>query len=141
MKNWIAILCLFIGGTSMASNIKLKVEGIEVKRGGQIIIFVFKEDGFPKDHSKATEKIVRKASEESFEVDLIDPPSIFAIKILHDEDENGVVTKNWTGIYPKEGLGFTNDQSVSLTGPPGFKKSAVQKESIQGSLNIKIRYP
>lgn len=64
-----------------------------------------------------------------------------AIKIHHDENRDGKVTKNWTRIWPKEGLGFSNGQKLTLTGPPNFKKSKLSKEQLKAELIIAVRYP
>ncbi len=44
----------------------------------------------------------------------------YALRFFHDENDNGVMDKNWLGI-PTEAFGFSNDAKVKL-GPPGFKE-------------------
>src|SRR4030065_296077 len=86
----------------------ISLRNIDVRRSGQIVVLVFLEDGFPKDHSKAIRSF--KAVPESPEMVIrVEVPSRsdFAVVVLHDEDMNGKVTKNWTGYIPKEGLGFS----------------------------------
>jgi uncharacterized protein (DUF2141 family) len=64
-----------------------------------------------------------------------------AIKVFHDEDGNGKVSKNWTGIYPKEGLGFSNKQKLGTFGPPSYDKSKLSKKEFLKILNISLLYP
>lgn len=88
------------------ANIYLR--NIDVRRSGQIIVFIFFEDGFPKDHSMAIRSF--KGFPESSEMIIrVEVPSRseFTVVVLHDEDMNGKVTKNWTGYISKEGLGFS----------------------------------
>ncbi len=68
---------------------------------------LFNENGFPKIHQQALAKQIKHAAKEvlTFGFTLNKPE--LAVKILHDENGDGKVTKNWTGIYPKEGLGFS----------------------------------
>lgn len=119
-------------------NILLK--NIDVHRSGQILILVFLESGFPKDHSKAihSSKVIPEKSEMIIPVKV--PCNMgFSIKVLHDEDMNGRVTKNWTGYIPKEGLGFSAGVTIP-GGIPTFKKAKImfiENEVIK----ISMRYP
>lgn len=97
-----------------------------MRRPGQILILVFLKSGFPKDHSKAihSSKVIPEKSE------MIIPMKVpcnmgFSIKVLHDEDMNGMVTKNWTGYLPKEGMGFSAGVTI-LGGVPTFKKAKIR---------------
>lgn len=47
---------------------------------------------------------------------------IYAINVLHDEDMNGKIAKGF--ILPKEGIGFSNFESIGLTNKPNFKKAS-----------------
>ena len=126
---------------SFATELKVTVENVEVERGGQVIVMVFGEDGFPKDHTKAVhykaQDSLQPVIEFTFEVSMEE----LAVKVLHDENKDEKVTKNWTGIYPKEGLGFSNDQKVGLTGPPRYKYSKLSKHQFKDGLIISILYP
>lgn len=119
-------------------NIFLK--NIAMHRPGQIIIFVFLEEGFPKDHSKAIHSSMLIPKKSSMIIPVKMPSrQEFAIKALHDEDMNGRVTKNWTGYLPKEGLGFSAGVTI-LRGIPIFRKAKirfVENEMIE----ISMRYP
>lgn len=138
------ILCGFLmlsTNNAWATELKIKVNNVEVERGGQIIVMIFSEEGFPIKHEKAIftqlKPMMHETMEFSFDLELEE----FAVKILHDDNADGKVTKNWTGIYPREGLGFSNGQKISLTGPPKYKNSKVLKEQSKGGLNISIIYP
>jgi len=142
------LLTLFLGIlimtqpiTAQIKEVTIEVNNIDLKRGGNVIVMIFSKEGFPKKHDKALVSQTKIADSEvlkfEFNLDLDE----MAVKVLHDEDMDGKVTKNWSGIYPKEGLGFTNKQKVSFTGPPKYKKSMVTKEQYKNGLNISVIYP
>jgi len=124
-----------------ATEFNVKVNNIDVKRGGNIIVMIFSEEGFPKRHKLALLSQTKHLSHETmgfvFDVDTDE----LAVKVLHDDNGDGKVTKNWTGIWPKEGLGFSNDQKISLKGAPKYEYSKLLKRQFKGGINISIRYP
>lgn len=63
----------------------------------------------------------------------------FAVVVLHDEDMNGKVTKNWTGYIPKEGLGFSAGVTI-LGGVPTFHKARIRFKRYE-TIEISMRYP
>lgn len=125
----------------MASEIEVHVKNIEIERGGNLVIMLFGEEGFPKKHAHAlySQKAVHLNNEMKFRFTVTEPE--IAVKVHHDEDDNGKVTKNWTGIYPREGLGFSNGQKVSLTGAPKYKYSKLTVEPSGLSIEISMIYP
>lgn len=50
------------------------------------------------------------------------PAGKYAVNILHDENSNGKMDKGF--IFPIEGVGFSNFQSVGLTNIPSFSKAS-----------------
>lgn len=145
MKNLYRILwgIMMMAATNSASatELKVKVNNIEIKRGGAITVMVFGAAGFPKKHAEAieikTNNVLSETMTFSFDLDIDE----LAVKVLHDENEDGKVTKNWTGIYPKEGLGFSNDQKIGMTGPPRYKKSKLSRDVFKNELVIAVIYP
>ena len=88
--------------------------------------------------SVQTKDISESTGEMSFKFDIdIDA---FAFKILHDEDKSGEVSKNWTGIIPSEGLGFSNGAKLGF-GPPGFDAAVLKTEQVGSEIIIPIIYP
>ncbi|PMJ95710.1 DUF2141 domain-containing protein [Vibrio sp. 10N.261.55.A7] len=141
--NW-KLACLgvlLMSKTTGAISSEITVTGIEHKRGGNIIVFIFTDDGFPKQHDRAVHQQTLKAQSETMQFHFEVNEEEVAIKVLHDEDENGRVTKNWTGIYPAEGLGFSNKQKVTLTGAPVYKRSKINASELGSGLSIEMVYP
>ena len=141
LKTITALFLILQTGVAMAENTTVRVTGIDPERGGNLIIFIFGKDGYPKKHDQALQVQTVKADKAEmtflFSLDLDE----IAVKVLHDENEDGKVTKNKFGIYPAEGLGFSKGQRVKTFGPPNFKKSKVTKDEYLNGLEISIRYP
>ncbi len=132
---------MLTANAAFATELRVTVNNIDIDRGGQLIVMIFGQKGFPKDHKQAihyqTQTSLQSTMRFTFDVSMEE----LAIKILHDENKDGKVTKNWTGIYPKEGLGFSNGQKVGLTGPPKYKYSKLSKEQLMNETIISIIYP
>jgi hypothetical protein len=94
--------------------ISVHVSGIEADRGGQLKYFVFLKDGFPIKHEKA-------------------------LKIHHDKDSNGKVSKNWTGISPVKGFGFSAGARMKVL-PPRFSDAQIVMPEDK-TVSISILYP
>ncbi|ALS97560.1 DUF2141 domain-containing protein [Lacimicrobium alkaliphilum] len=129
--------------TVTAQELTVRVSQIETSRQGQMMVMLFGKAGFPKDHSKAlsiqTQPV--ETGVDNMEFRFTHAPVVFAVKVLHDEDLNGKVTKNWTGIWPAEGLGFSNAARVSLTGPPSFKQARLTRSDTSNAIDIPLIYP
>lgn len=64
-------------------------------------------------------------------------PGTYAVTLMHDQNENKRLDKNWIGA-PKEGFGFSRNAKV-IMGAPDFKEAAFTvKENT--SLEIKMIY-
>lgn len=119
--------------------LNLSVTGIEPDRGGVLSVMVFLEDGFPKDHSKAIKRYELPTNSTSSSVAIDVPQSMFALKVHHDEDRSGQITKNWTRFMPAEGLGFSSGARVRF-GPPSFEAAKLSYPET-GELTIPMIYP
>ncbi|TBR42039.1 DUF2141 domain-containing protein [Marinomonas agarivorans] len=123
-----------------AKEVTVRITNIDVKRSGSITLMLFSSEGFPKDHSKAVMIEKKIASKSTLEFPLTINLETFALKVLHDENDDGQVTKNWTGIFPAEGLGFSNGAKIRF-GPPSFKKAKLGLNDITDSIDIALIYP
>lgn len=67
------------------------------------------------------------------------PQGRYAINILHDENENGKIDKKFLLPLPKEGIGFSNYESIGLNNRPNFTRASflLNKNSTK---EIKIIY-
>lgn len=65
------------------------------------------------------------------------PKGNYAVNILHDENQDGKIDKGF--VLPKEGIGFSNFQSIGFRHKPSFKKAQFLLDSNQ-QMNIKVIY-
>lgn len=105
----------------------LTVEVRELRNSTGVVQFALYNhpDAFPDVHYKTfyrkiTAEIVDASSTAIFE-NL--PPGKYAVKILHDEDIDGKIKRGM--FLPKEGIGFSNYESVGLSNRPAFDKAAL----------------
>jgi len=125
-----------------AETIDVEVQNIMVSRGGNVMVLLFTETGFPIEHHQAVAVQDKSAETERMKFSFTIPSfEYIAFKVLHDEDTNNKVTKNWTGIWPKEGLGFSNNQKMGLLGPPDFDKAKLAVANLSGSISLIVTYP
>lgn len=120
--------------------IEVLVNGIDTSRPGKILVMLFAEPGFPKVHDKALQINRYDSDRSEFSVVFDNAPAQFAIKVLHDEDEDGKVSKNWTGLIPKEGLGFSNGAKITFKAP-SFSSARLDAVDTPFPHEITILYP
>jgi len=65
------------------------------------------------------------------------PHGKYAINILHDENKNGKIDKGF--ILPKEGIGFSNYQSIGIRNRPKFSKASFMLDT-NTTKEIKVIY-
>jgi len=118
----------------------LTINNIEHQRGGEMAIYVFLPEGFPIQHDKALRRHDFDVTQTDHQLVIKVPDTHFALKAHHDEDRSGALTKNWTGIIPAEGLGFSSGAKLSWRGPPSFKDAAMMLPA-DGKAEISIIYP
>ena len=119
--------------------IQLSIHNIEVKRGGEMGVYVFLKKGFATKHKQAIRSYHFNVINESHKLEIEVPDHTFALKAHHDEDMSGKVTKNWTGIFPTEGFGFSSGAKV-LFGPPSFEQAAMTLPTHK-AVHLNMIYP
>lgn len=116
----LALLCalpLLAGGSGPASSpaAKLTIKVTDLRNHkGQLVFGVFESaQGFPTDRGKAVNWQIKPADVDTvvFTVDL--PPGKYGASVLHDENKNGKMDKNFAGV-PTEGYGVTNNPKPRL---------------------------
>ncbi|KZN61957.1 hypothetical protein N473_20660 [Pseudoalteromonas luteoviolacea CPMOR-1] len=138
---------LILGGLLMttknaiATSVQVEINGIDPKRPGQIMVMLFEDNGFPVKHKSALQTQFHSPTAESLSVEFKTTQAEFAIKVLHDEDNSQTTSKNWTGIIPSEGLGFSNGAKISWRGPPKFKDAKLSLTDLSSPISISVNYP
>jgi len=125
-----------------AETVNVEVKNIMVNKGGNVMVLLFTKEGFPIKHDQAVVIHTKLANAEQLNFKFNKPSSEYiAFKVLHDEDSNDKVTKNWTGIWPKEGLGFSNDRQMGALGPPNFEEAKLATSNITDTVSLTVTYP
>ena len=111
------------------------VSGLRNSKGTVQFALYNREDAFPDEHYKKYFKkligeIVNGTSTVTFK-NL--PEGKYAVNILHDENNDGKIKKGI--ILPKEGIGFSNFQSIGFSNRPTFSKASF---SVQIDKKIKV---
>lgn len=65
------------------------------------------------------------------------PIGKYAVNVFHDENKNGKIDKGW--IFPNEGIGFSNFQSLGFSNIPSFEKASFNLQSNK-KIQVKIIY-
>ncbi len=108
---------------------------------GKIIVYLFRDpQGFPTD----TSKIIRQQSvniDPNTMTALVVfkdlPPGMFAVTVLHDENDNGKMDTNFLGI-PTEGYGASKDPNKMRA--PTFDEARFLLNAAEQTVNVKLRY-
>lgn len=134
------LLCL-IGAapaSQPAATLTITVKDLR-NHNGQLIFGVFKSaDGFPTDSQKAVNWQVKPADADSVVFTATLPPGKYGASVLHDENKNGKMDKNFAGI-PIEGYGVTNNPKPALRGAT-FEEARFDLPPRGASLTISIQY-
>jgi len=133
------ILSSFISQKQETCSLTVQVSELRNSKGTVQFTLYNREDAFPDEHykkyfKKLTGEIVNGASSVTFE-NL--PEGKYAVNILHDENNDGKIKKGI--ILPKEGIGFSNFQSIGISNKPTFSKAAFNVTNNK-SVSVKIIY-
>lgn len=124
---------LFVGiiiGISLIAFHPASEEGIKINitnlrnNKGYVLVSLFKNGaGYPNDPGIAFRKVKLSIQDKKASITFPGlPTSSYAIAILHDENDDQKMNKNFIGL-PKEGYGFSNNAS-GVFGPPGYNKAS-----------------
>lgn len=119
-------LCSFSENQAETYTLTVKVENLRNSKGVVQFALYNKDNSIPDEDYKKyyrleKAKIVNGKSEITFKSL---PQGRYAINILHDENNNGKIDKGL--LLPKEGIGFSNYQSIGLRNRPNFSKASFE---------------
>jgi len=125
-KSLLVIVLLSSFSFQKQKTCSLTVDVSELRNSKGTVQFALynREDAFPDEHykkyfKKLTGKIVNGASSVTFE-NL--PEGKYAVNILHDENNDGKIKRGI--ILPREGIGFSNFESIGISNRPSFSKAS-----------------
>lgn len=126
-------VCMAAAGAG-ENDVKLTIDIVGLhSHKGTVKLAVFAEaDGFPHKSDKAVRTVSQPIDGAGpLRVEIMVPAGTHAVAAYHDENDDGVLNKNFFGV-PLEGTGFSNGQ-VARFGAPSFARCAVlwQKEPMR----------
>ncbi len=144
----IALLCFLSLAASRSSadaptsqpsaQLTIKVTDLRNHKG-QLIFGVFAAaDGFPTIREKSVNWQIKAADADSVTFIVNLPPGKYAASVLHDENTNGKMDKNFAGV-PEEGYGVTNNPKPSFRAAT-FKEATFNLPPEGASMVISVQY-
>jgi uncharacterized protein (DUF2141 family) len=100
------------------------IDGFRNQKGDAGVTLFTSPDGWPEQNDKAFEHGSYPFSGNQATVSLNVPSGRYSIAVLHDENSNHKLDRNFLG-FPKEGFGFSNNPKVRLIAPD-FDTAAMQ---------------
>lgn len=137
---WYATLALSVPPIRAQSTCTLviHVDGFRNQKGHLGVSLFTSPDGWPEKNDKAFLHGPHPFSGDKATVTLDVLAGRYAITVLHDENGNHKMDRNFLGI-PKEGFGFANNPKVFLT-PPDFKTASIDVACPQTETSIHLIY-
>ncbi|GET29401.1 hypothetical protein SD074_16030 [Prolixibacter sp. SD074] len=140
------ILTLFFTGLSefsvpvvTYSSLKVEVSNLRNDKGDVIFLLYKKGASFPdkelRNSFKKETGVIKKDSAIAFFSNI--PPGVYAVTVVHDENDDQSFNKGF--LLPKEGIGFSNYQSIGLTNRPQFSRASF-RISKDTCIHIKMIY-
>ena len=127
--------------TQDTSTLTIRITGARNTKG-QIGVTLFRDaQGFPDDTSRAIrqQSVQIDPNTMSAQVTFKDlPQGTFAVSVLHDENGNGKMDKNFMGI-PKEGYGASNNPKKQRRAPT-FDDAKFSLNAAEQTIEIKLIY-
>ena len=120
-------------------SLTVETNNLRNNEGTVVFALYIREDAFPDEHyEKYYRKLIGKIENHSSSVTFNNlPAGKYAVNILHDEDNNGKIKKGF--LLPKEGIGFSNYQSIGIGNKPKFSKASFMlKDDLK--INVKAIY-
>jgi uncharacterized protein (DUF2141 family) len=120
------LLCFTAGAFAQQGTLTLKIEGIDAKKRGQLLVGVFDEKNFLKVGKQLYElEVDVNAGQMEITMENI-AAGTYAVSVFQDIDRNKELETNFIGI-PKEPIGFSNDARIKF-GPPSFSDAQFKVE-------------
>ena len=125
---------------SQICTLRIHVDGLRNSTGVVGSVIFASPDGWPEDTAKSVHhwptEIPPGKHEATATWDL--PPGNFGVAVIHDENRNRRLDRNFIGI-PKEGFGFANNPHVGLSAPP-FNAAIVHVTCPVTEINVHMIY-
>jgi len=120
-------------------SLTINVENLRNSKGIVQFALYNKDGSIPDENFKKSYKILKgKIIEGSSVITFRDIPiGTYAVNIFHDENNNGEIDKGF--IFPTEGIGFSNFETIGFSNKPSFKKASFNLNADK-VMSVKIIY-
>jgi uncharacterized protein (DUF2141 family) len=136
----IFLFFLLFNNARTDEGIKIIVTNLHTNNGHVLISLFKSDDGYPDNPDKAIRQgrlIIKDRKAWVIFTGL--PAGKYAAAILHDENDDLKMNKNFFGL-PKEGYGFSNN-AMGTFGPPSFNKASFfHSNNITTEIFIKTKH-
>lgn len=127
--------------TPSGCTLRIHVDGLRNSNGVVGSILFKSPDGWPEDRNKSFRNgptpIAPNARQAIVVWDHL-PPGDYGVAVIHDENRNARLDRNFIGI-PKEGFGFANNPHVALSAP-SFSAAIVRVHCPVTDTSIHLQY-
>lgn len=128
----IPFLLLFCLSLGFSETLTVSITGIRDNRGVIQLSLFSQKMGFPDDYREAVKSATLPAQKGdiTYQFDSL-PAGTYAVAVIHDENENGQLEKNFVGA-PREGWGVSGNVN------PKFRAPYFPEASFEFSEDMKI---
>ena len=138
---WVALCLGATGSSSLADGptggLELQVGGLASDKGSVLVALFDTEQSYDRPAEPVRKKKLM-ISEHKTQVSFGGlPPGDYALRVFHDENDNGVIDTNWAGI-PSEAFGFSNG-AMGRFGPPSFDDAKFRIESEAVNMTVRLK--
>lgn len=131
-RNLLAIASLLLIPQVHADTLTVTLDNIQVQQGSLLVAVYMGEESYAANE-EAVVSIKKAATSESHTLVFTDlAPGEYAVKVMHDENDNGSLDTNFLGV-PSEGYGFSNNGGSF--GPASYQDA---KFGIDGDAQLTI---
>ncbi len=139
MKTIIAFIFCFISLLTYSQTVTLNISGIEEEDGHLQVAIFETEEQFSDEKAAGVEYFDKSGvvdGKKSVKLNL--KPGKYGITVLDDEDDNKNMTYRF-GVYPLEGVGFSNFKFTGMS-KPDFKDFEFEVTEKGAVVNAQMRY-
>ena len=136
---FLGVFTLTSAQNTTVSIVRVEIIGLKSSDGKILINLFDKEKGFPSNPQSALKSsVIEIKNKQAFIEFSCKPQQEYAIALVHDENNNGDMDKNFFGI-PKEGYAFSNNYRPTIKSP-NFKQASFKATGEKTTLKLNIIY-
>ena len=125
--------------TASRGEITVIVENFRADAGQARFLLFRSEVGFPDDPTRAFKMVVVDVADYKARATFADLPyGTYAVYVLHDENSNGFLDKNFFKV-PTEGYGASNN-AAGIMEMPEYDEAEIFLKSAQLTIRVEIQY-